>query len=141
MPPMPMPGGMPPGMPPMGAPGGMPGMPGGGGMPPMPDDPTQQMGMVALDRLMNKPPSGQIRMQRVIQALQMASKLVAAVLPEVAETQPKTSKNLHIIGRQIADAILTLQEDNEPGPPPENLFAGLGAAGLPGVGLPGSTGG
>lgn len=117
-------------------------MPPGMGMgvpPPMPADPTAQMGLAALDRLTTKPAEGRLRLQRIIQALQMASKLIAAALPDVAETKPQVSKDLHIVGRQLADAIINIQQETELNEPPENLFAGMGA-GLPGMGLPGAPG-
>jgi len=115
--------------------------PGGPGMgaPPMPDDPTAQMGLAALDRLTTKPAEGRLRLQRIVQALQLASKLIAAALPDVAETKPQVSKDLHIVGRQLADAIINIQQETELNQPPENLFAGMGA-GLPGMGLPGAPG-
>lgn len=119
-----------------GAPGGIP--PDTSGMMMMPPaDETGQIGLLALDRLLNKPAQGTLRLQRIVQALQMASKLIAAALPDVAETKPNVSKSLHIIGRQIADAILEIQQEASPEPPPEALFAGMGTAGLPGMGLPG----
>lgn len=124
MPPMPMPppppmGGMPPG-------GAPPGAPGGGAPPGL--NPLAQMGLSAMDRLTNREPSGKAGLEQVKQALTLAQQLISAVLPMVDQWDPQVSKNLHVIGRQIADARIDLTKDKEPGIPPE-LLMGMGGPG------------
>src|SRR2546426_1174907 len=111
MPPL-MPGMPPPGM--GGGPpgGGMPGLPGqpppptgapgpGQGMPIPGLDQMGQMGLTAIDRLMHREPNGQTSMMQVKEALKLSGQLIAAVLPLIQQWDPKLSKDLHVIGRQI----------------------------------------
>ena len=124
--------GMPP--PPGAMPGGMPpGLQGpGGGMPPGLGD-TARMGLAALDRLANKEPMGGPQaIQQIKQALELAQKLIAATLPMVGQMNAQTAKDLHIIGRQIADARLNLDKEDGVGPPPEMLMMGMQGTGMPG---------
>lgn len=130
----------PPGMPPIDpsslAGGGMPG--GGPGMPPPSPPPPggplgaqTSMGLAALDKLQNKQPSGEAHLQQVRKALDLAQQLISAVLPSVAQWEPKVAKDLHVIGRQIADARINLTKEQEPAPPPEGLMGGMMGA-MPG---------
>ena len=116
----------------MGAPPPMPGAPPGGGPPPGLGD-TARMGLAALDRLANKEPvGGPQAIQQIKQALELAQKLIAATLPMVGQMNAQTAKDLHIIGRQIADARLNLDKEDGVGPPPEMLMMGLQGTGMPG---------
>lgn len=121
-----------------GAPGGLPpemmaGLLGGGGGPGgPPTDPTAQMGLAALDRLTTQEKSGELSLDRVKQALELAQKLIVASLPMVSQWNAKMAKELHVIGRQVADARINLTKESDVGPPPEAMMMGIQGTGLPG---------
>ena len=94
---------------------------------------TARMGLAALDQMANKAPmGGQNGVQQIKQALELAQKLIAATLPQVQTMNAQTAKDLHIIGRQIADARLNLDKEDGVGPPPEMLMMGMQGTGMPG---------
>lgn len=124
------PGGAP-GGPPMGMPAGPGGPP--GGAPPLGVDQIGQEGMDALDGLVNTQPSGEQRLERVRNALDIAHKIILACLPIVGTENMDMSKQLHVLGRQLADTRMNLSKENEAGPPPEAMLGGISGTGLPGT--------
>lgn len=136
MPPFGMPGmpGLPPGAPMTPPPGMPPGMGAGGpaNLPGAEIDPLAQMGLSALDRVSRREPHGRLALEKVRKALELAQQLIAAVIPQVNSMDPATAKDLHVIGRQIADARINLDKrDEEGGPPPEALLSSIQGTGLP----------
>lgn len=113
-----------------GAPGMMP--PGAAGPAAGGADATGQMAMAALDQLSPREASGKASVERVKRALELAQKLIIAALPQVGQWNAQMAKDLHVIGRQLADARINLTKEAEPGPPPEAMIAGIGNTGLPG---------
>lgn len=121
--PMAGPGPMPAG--PMGPPGGA--MPPSGGM-----GSLGQEGMDALDGLVNSQPSGELRTERAREGLDVVHKIILALLPIVGAENMELSKQLHTIGRQVADVRINLSKTNEAGIPPEAMLQGIQGTGLPG---------
>lgn len=121
-------GPMPPGNPGMG-PAPMPTGPGGG-----PPGLAQvgQEGMDALGSLMNRPPSGELRVERLREALDIAHKIILACLPLAGTENMDMAKQLHVLGRQLADTRMNLSKENEAGMPPESMLSGISGTGLPG---------
>lgn len=129
------------GMPSMGGPpqGGMPMM--GGGPPGMPAGPAGgdplgqigQEGMDALDGLVNGAPNGELRTERAREGLDVVHKIILALLPIVGAENMELSKQLHVIGRQVADVRINLSKENEAGVPPEAMISGVRGTGLPGA--------
>lgn len=118
-----------------GAPGGMPGpgMPGPGMPGDVQSNPLFQMGMAALNGAAPGNQSNETTaMQKVEQALDLAHKLVMNALPLVGQWNPKLSKDLHTIGRQIVDTKLAIQKETPPQFPPAMLSGGVQAPGLGG---------
>ncbi len=130
-------GGAPPGPPmggpPMGLPGGGPPMggPGGPGMPGL--DRTAQLGLAALDGLANQDRSGAVSVDRIKNGMSLIQRLISAILPQINARglNPQVYKDLHVIGRQVADAQLNLEKMPEPGPAPESFLMGVQGTGLP----------
>jgi hypothetical protein len=91
------------------------------------------MALQALDQLAPRQPAGLMSLQRVKQALELAQRLIALTLPFTQQAHPQVAKDLHVIGRQIADARLNLGKEEAPeaGPVPQNLLAP--DTGVPGV--------
>lgn len=131
------PGG-PPGMPagpgpmPMGMGGMGPGGPPGGAPPPLGVDRLGQEGMDALDGLVNTQPNGELRVERAREGLDVVHKIILALLPIVGAENMELSKQLHTIGRQVADVRINLSKTNEAGTPPEAMLQGIQGTGLPG---------
>ena len=122
-----------PGMPGM-APGGMP-----GGAPPPGMDPgglgaLGQEGMDALDMLVNKEPNGELGVERVRKGLEVAHQIILACLPIVGVQNMDMAKQLHVLGRQLADTRMNLSKENEAGLPPEAMISGISGTGIPGGG-------
>ncbi len=93
----------------------------------------QALGLSALDRVLQRDPSGELALEQIRRALELSQTLLAAVLPMVTAWNPKVAKDLHVIGRQIADARMNLSKEDEPGPPPEAMMSGMPAnTGIPG---------
>ncbi len=109
----------------------IPGMP---GTPPGPPglDQTALIALSALDQLAPREASGAAALDRVKKALELAQKLIVTSLPQVSQWNAKMAKDLHVIGRQLADARINIEKSEEPGPPPEDLISGIGSTGLPG---------
>lgn len=126
-----------PGMPP---PGGMPGgpMPPVGGAP-APGPPPRigadvlgQEGMDALNGLTNRPPSGELRVERTREGLEVVHKIILALASVAGTDNMELSKQLFTIGRQVADMRVNLSKENEAGIPPEAMLGGIQGTGLPG---------
>lgn len=114
---------------------GMPSMGGGppGGAPaPMGLDNLGQEGMDALDGIVNSQPSGEARLERVRTGLDVAHKIILACLPLVGTENMDMAKQLHVLGRQLADTRMNLSKENEAGMPPEAMLGGIQGTGLPG---------
>lgn len=132
-----MPNGLLPGMMPEGGdmmgPPGLPGAPPGGTFPSATPnmDPTARLALAALGRLSPMEPSGEVALSRVRQALELAQKLIVTALPHISQWNAKMAKDLHVIGRQLADARINLTKEEEPGPPPEALLSQVQGTGLP----------
>ncbi|MDR7543643.1 MAG: hypothetical protein QN120_05265 [Armatimonadota bacterium] len=107
-------------------PPGLLGLPAGG-------PPLSRLSLAALGQLAPAQPAGQMGLQRVKQALEFAQRLIALTMPYVQTANPQVAKDLHVIGRQIADARLNLfkEGEEEAGPPPQNLLSP--ETGVPGV--------
>lgn len=95
-------------------------------------DATAQMALSALDKLAPREPSGQLSLERVGKALDLAQKLIVAALPQISQWNARLAKDLHVIGRQLADARINLRKEEEPGAPPEALLGMIGNTGVPG---------
>ena len=115
------------GMPPVGGPpGGAPPPP-----PPMGLEALGQEGMDALNGLVNREPNGELGVERVRKALDMAHQLILACLPVVGTQNMDMSKQLHVLGRQLADTRMNLSKENEAGLPPESMIGGITGTGVP----------
>jgi hypothetical protein len=90
------------------------------------------MALSALDKMAPRAASGQLSLERVGKALDLAQRLIVSALPQVSQWNAKMAKDLHVIGRQLADARINLTKEDEPGPPPASLLMGLGNTGVPG---------
>lgn len=101
-------------------------------MGPGPLGPLGQEGMDALDSLVNSQPSGELRLEKTREGLDIAHKIILALLPFVGTENMEMSKQLHTIGRQIADVRINLAKENEAGMPPEAMIGGITGTGLPG---------
>lgn len=121
-----------PGGAPMGGPPPGPMGPGMGGRPPLGIEQLGQEGMDALGALSNKEPSGELRVERVREALNVIHQLINACIPEVGIENMDLSKQLHGVGRQIAQIRINLSQENEAGMPPESMLGGIQGTGLPG---------
>lgn len=106
--------------------------PGAPGVPGAPVDSTAQMALSALDKLAPRDASGQLSLERVGKALDLAQRLIVSALPQISQWNAKMAKDLHVIGRQLADARINLNKEEEPGAPPEALLMGMGNTGIPG---------
>lgn len=128
------PGGMPPdgGMPMGGPPPGVPAGPAGGAPPLAGMGQIGQEGMDALDGLVNGPQNGELRTERAREGLDVVHKIILALLPVVGAENMELSKQLHTIGRQVADVRINLSKENEAGVPPESMIGGIQGTGLPG---------
>lgn len=95
--------------------------------------PLSRLSLAALGQLAPAQPAGQMGMQRVKQALEFAQRLIALTMPYVQTANPQVAKDLHVIGRQIADARLNLFKEGgeEAGPPPQYLLSA--ETGVPGT--------
>lgn len=114
--------------------GGPPGMGGGmpGGMPmPQPPSPADQLGLAALDGLSPKSPNPTAAMQQVEKALDMAHQLIMTSLTQVSQQNPKVSKDLHTIARQLLATKLEIKKESPLGIPPD-LMMGMQGGGGPG---------
>lgn len=108
------------------------------GLPATPPNPEQEhlakLGLAALDDMANRDTqNGAVAIQQIKRALDLAQRLIAATLPQISSRglNPQVYKDLHVIGRQIADARLNLEKEPELGAPPEALLMGLSGTGLP----------
>lgn len=111
----------------------MPPTPGAPGAPFQgPMDSTAQTALSALDQLAPRAASGELAMERIGKALDLAQRLIVSALPQVSQWNARMAKDLHVIGRQLADARINLKKEDEPGPPPASLLMGLGNTGIPG---------
>jgi len=118
--PMPSAGGVPPGMPgPGGPPGGALGALG-------------QEGMDALNGLNNRPPIGELRVERTREGLELIHKIILSLASNAGTDSMELSKQLFTIGRQVADMRVNLNKENEAGLPPESMIGGIQGTGLPG---------
>jgi hypothetical protein len=88
--------------------------------------------MDALDQVTNSQPSGEMKVEKVDNALSMAHQLILAVLPLVGTQNMDLSKQLHILGRQLADTRMNLSKENGAGTPPEAMIGGISGTGMPG---------
>lgn len=102
--------------------------PAGAGL--MPRDPTADASLAALDQLRPRSPNPAEAVQRITQALDLAQKLVGAVLAQVTTINPNAAKDLHQISRMLITAKTKVQEEVQPGPPPEMFMAGMGGGPL-----------
>lgn len=109
-----------------------PPIPGASGMPGAPMDSTAQMALSALDKLAPRAANGELSLERIGKALDLAQRLIVSVLPQVSQSNAQMAKDLHVIGRQLADARINLRKEDEPGAPPASLLMGLGNTGVPG---------
>lgn len=135
-------GGGPPGG---GMPGGMPGGMGGGMPDPMatpggPTNPEASGALSALDGLSPKAQNPSVSLQRTLEALDLAYKLISTILSQVQATNPKAAKSAHGIARSILTMKSDLFEDMTPGPVPD-LMLGMAGAGAPGPGGSSAPGG
>lgn len=116
---------------------GAAGAPPAGGMPSAPPNMAAlgdvgMQGLSSLDRLANKDPNGRLALEQVKKALNLAQQLIGAALPHITQMNPQVAKDLHVIGRQVADARLNLDKEDELGMPPEALMMNIQGTGLPG---------
>jgi hypothetical protein len=91
------------------------------------------LGLHALDRLASNEPSGGLALEKVGRALDLAQQLIVATLPLVSQWNAEVAKELHVIGRQIADTRINLSKENAPAPPPAELLMGVEGTGMPAV--------
>lgn len=128
------------GGPPGGGMGGPPGAGGPGGMPdPMatpggPSNPQASQALSALDGLSPKAQNPSVSLQRTLEALDLAYKLVSTVLSQVQSTNPKAAKSAHGIARSILTMKSDLFEDMTPGPVPDLMMGMAGGGAPPGMG-------
>jgi hypothetical protein len=115
--------------------GGGPGMgpdPGmAGPVPGAGQSPTDQMAMEALGGLTPKSPNPTTSVQKIEQALDMAHKLMMALIPQFTQMNAKLAKDAHQCARTILSMKTDLKKDVSPGAPPD-MMAGFGLAGTPG---------
>jgi hypothetical protein len=119
--------------------GGDPGMQTPGG----PSNPMAGQALSALDQVNPKSPNPTAAMQKSMEALDMAYKLITTVLAQVQQSNPKAAKSAHGIARSILTMKSDLFEDIVPGPTPD-LMLGMAGAGAPsamGTPPPGGAGG
>lgn len=107
-------------------PGGDPGMATPGG----PTNPQANDALSALNGLDPKSPNPTVSIQKTMEALDLAYKLISTVLAQVQTTNPKAAKSAHGIARSILTMKSDLFEDMTPGPVPD-LMLGMGGAGAP----------
>lgn len=125
-----------------GGPAGMPGMPGMGGgdgmaTPGMESNPMSQMAVSALDQLMPKSPNPTAAMQKVEQAFDLAYKLVMTALPQLAQWNPKITKDAHAAARMLISLKGEIRKEAAPGIPPDLMLGmGSGPGAAPPMGSP-----
>lgn len=118
-----------------------PGMFGMGGQPPQGGgaDPGMQTpgqnpmagpALSALDGLMPKSANPTQSMQKMSEALDLAYKLVATVISQASQMNPKVAKSGHAVSKSILDMKSELFKDVMPGPTPD-MMLGMGMAGAP----------
>jgi len=109
--------------------GGMgPGLPGGQ------PDPSMDLALSAMSGLSPKSPNPTQALQQVDKALDMAHQLITQSLTQVGQWNPKLSKDLHTIARQLMATKMEMKKESPLGAPPD-LMMGMGAGG-PGGGGP-----
>lgn len=127
----PGPGGGFPAPPPGAGPGGFPSAP--PSPPPTELDMVGQQGLSALDSLGGMEPNSEVRIETTRKVLDTIHKMVLALMPTIGIDNMDLAKQLHIIGRQVADVRINLSKQNEAGIPPEAMIGGIRSTGIPGV--------
>jgi hypothetical protein len=109
-----------------------------------PSNPQANQALSALDGLSPKAQNPSVSLQRTLEALDLAYKLVSTILSQVQATNPKAAKAAHGIARSILTMKSDLFEDMTPGPVPD-LMLGMAGGGPPspmgGSSAPGGAGG
>src|SRR5258708_36934292 len=107
--------------------GGGPDM--GGGLPPGGGNPMAGPALQALDGI-QKPPNPTAAMQKMEEALDLAYRLIATVISQAQQMNPKVAKDGHQVSRAILNMKSELRKEAAPGPTPD-MMLGMGMAGDP----------
>jgi hypothetical protein len=96
-------------------------------------DPQAGQALSALDGLLPKQANPTAAMQKMSEALDLAYKLVATVIQQASQMNPKVAKSGHAVSKSILDMKSELFKDIMPGPTPD-MMLGMGMAGAPSAG-------
>lgn len=113
-------------------PGGQGGPPGGGdpGMQTPGQNPAAGPALDALNGLDPKSQNPTQSLQKMSEALDLAYNLVATVISQASQMNPRVAKNGHSVSKSILDMKSELFKDVMPGPTPD-MMLGMGMAGGP----------
>jgi hypothetical protein len=121
---------------------GQGGPPSPGATPGMQGNPLADQAISALGAVNPRSPNTTQALQKIEEALDLAHKLVMAILPQLSVTNPKIAKDAHNAARMLLSVRSDMRKETAPEPPPD-LMLGMGSAGAPAppMGAPPAGGG